>query len=103
MKKIKDEAFILINPFEVPVDKLNEAILMWEQGRDSLQNQPGYISTALHLSIADDARFRLINVAKWESVESFTVASKKMQAESVLPKIEGVIPSPALYTVIRED
>lgn len=91
----------LINPFEVPADKLDEAILMWEEARDFLKQQPGYISAALHQSVAPDARFRLVNIAKWESADAFRAATQKMQAEANLPRIEGVSGGPALYTVIR--
>ncbi len=96
-----DKAITLINAFEVPADKLEESILYWEQGRNVLQKQPGYISTALHQSLADDARFRLINIAKWESVETFTAAIKVMQADPSISEVEGLTPNPALYTVIR--
>ncbi len=96
-------AVILINPFEVPEDKLSETISMWEQARDFLQEQPGYISTELHQSMTPDARFKLINVAKWESMETFQMATKKMKAEANLPKIEGVKANPALYTVVKRD
>ena len=94
---------VLINPFEVPADKLGETIAMWEQAREFLQVQPGYISTALHQSMAPDAKFRLINIAKWESMETFQAATAKMQAEAGLPVIEGVVPNPALYTIVRRD
>ncbi|MEH6545399.1 MAG: antibiotic biosynthesis monooxygenase [Sneathiella sp.] len=96
-----DEALTLINSFEVPAGKLEEAILHWEQGRDVLQKQHGYISTALHQSLTEEARFRLVNVAKWESVETFTAAIKIMQADPSISKVEGLTPNPALYTVIR--
>lgn len=98
-----DTALTLINAFEVPADKLDESIVMWEQGRDFLQKQPGYISTALHQSISDDARFRLINIAKWKDADSFMAATKKMRAEPSISKVEGLIPNPALYTVIRTE
>lgn len=98
-----ERGITLINPFEVPADKLEETIAYWELARDFLQQQPGYISTSLHQSIADDARFRLINLAHWESAEAFMKAAKKMQAEAGLPRIDGLIPNPGLYTVIRED
>ena len=100
---ITDNTYTLINAFEVPKDKLEESILHWEHGRNFLKKQPGYISTALHQSINVDARFRLINIAKWESVETFTAAIKKMYAEPSTSKIEGLTPNPALYKVIRRD
>ena len=99
----EENAIVLINPFVVPADKLDETITMWEQARDYLQTQPGYISTALHQSLVPDATFRLINVAKWESAEAFQTASKKMAAEADLPRIEGVVADPSLFTVIRRD
>jgi heme oxygenase (mycobilin-producing) len=98
-----DDGFTLINAFEVPENKLDESILVWEQGRDFLQKQPRYVSTALHQSINDDVRFRLINIAKWESVGSFMAATKKMRAEPSISNVEGLTPNAALYTVIRRD
>ena len=97
------EPVVLINPFTVPADKLDETLAMWEQARNFLQQQPGYISTALHQSIATDAQYRLINVAQWQSVEAFKTATDKMRREAMLPRIEGVVPHPDLYTVVRRD
>ncbi len=103
MEMSKESVIVLINPFIVPPEKLDETITMWEEARDYLQTQPGYISTALHQSLTPDATFRLINVAEWESAEAFKAATAKMNAEANLPKIEGVVPSPDLYSVIRRD
>ncbi len=97
------ESTTLINMFTVPEDKLEETITMWEQARDYLQGQPGYISTALHQSLQPDATYRLVNVAQWESAEAFMAANAKMRAEANLPEIENVVPNPALYEVIRRD
>ncbi len=98
-----ETAITLINPFEVPADKLDATILMWEQARDFLQQQPGYISTALHQSLASDAQFRLINIAKWDSAEAFKAATQKMRTEANLTRVEGAKGGPALYKVIRRD
>lgn len=81
-----DDVVILINPFVVLAGKLDETISMWEKARDYLQKLPGYISTALHQSVVDDARYRLINVAKWSNIEMYQAATKKMRTEAGLPK-----------------
>lgn len=96
-----DGSVILINPFTVPEGKLDEAIAMWEAGRDILKKQPGYISTKLHRSLSPDAQFPLINVAEWESVEAFKAATAKMWASKDFPRVDGVVPAPGLYKVIR--
>ncbi|MCG9695238.1 antibiotic biosynthesis monooxygenase [Vibrio sp. Isolate22] len=97
------ENVTLINSFTVPEEKLPETISMWEQARDFLQKEPGYISTALHQSLSPDAQYLLVNVAQWESVETYKKATSKMRAEANLPRIEGVKPNPFLYKVIRRD
>ncbi len=96
-----DSHVILINPFIVPSGKLEAAIELWEQGRDFLKTQPGYISTALHQSVQDDAQYRLINVAKWKSVAAFRAASEKMRQAAALTPVAGVTSAPSLYKVIR--
>lgn len=100
-KMSKESTILLINPFIVPADKLDETIIMWELARDYLQTQPGYISTALHQSLAPNATYRLINVAEWESADAFKAATAKMNAEADLPKVEGVVAAPDLYSIIR--
>ncbi|MEM6986395.1 MAG: antibiotic biosynthesis monooxygenase family protein [Pseudomonadota bacterium] len=98
----EDQGVTLINVFEVPADKLDESIAMWEQARDFLQAQPGYIATALHQSVQDDARFRLINIAKWESAAAFVAATQSMRETAGLQQIDGLRATPGLYTVIRD-
>ncbi|MEM7444398.1 MAG: antibiotic biosynthesis monooxygenase family protein [Pseudomonadota bacterium] len=93
---------VLINTFTVPVEALDQTIAMWEMARDYLMTQPGYVSTRLHQSLSPDARYLLINVAQWESPESYESATQSMWQEADLPRIEGVVPGPELYTVIRE-
>ncbi len=98
----KSEHIILINPFEVPEGKLKESIVYWEACRDFLKEQPGYISTKLHQSIKDNAKFELINVAVWESAKAFTEASQKMAKELGVPPTEGLKANPSLYTIVSE-
>ena len=102
MEKSTSEYVTLINSFEVPAGKLEESIQYWESCRDFLKNESGYISTKLHSSIKDGARFQLVNVAIWESAKAFMDASKKMSKELGIPPPDGLIANPALYTIIRE-
>jgi len=86
-----EKVITLINPFEVPENMLEESIAFWEQARDFLQTQPGYISTDLHQSIIGDARFVLINVAKWESAEAFMAASALVAGSNVDEEFIGTL------------
>ncbi|WP_434288068.1 antibiotic biosynthesis monooxygenase family protein [Celeribacter sp. SCSIO 80788] len=93
----------LINVFEVPEGQRDSAIASWEAARDFLAGQPGYISTSLQASLAPDARFALINIAKWDTPEAFAEATRKMQAANIFPPVEGLRFTPALYSEIRAD
>ncbi|MFQ6547346.1 antibiotic biosynthesis monooxygenase family protein [Aestuariibius sp. 2305UL40-4] len=94
---------VLINAFEVPDGQREAAIAAWEVSRDFLAEQPGYISTVLHASLSPEARFQLVNVARWESAEAFEAAIAEMRAAGASPQIEGLGINPALYTEIRRD
>ncbi|MFY8274225.1 antibiotic biosynthesis monooxygenase family protein [Pseudoalteromonas sp. SSDWG2] len=101
------EPVILINPFVVPEGKLEESIKYWESHRDFLKQQPGYVSTKLHQSLANQSflgepTYQLINVAIWESQEDFNAAAMKMRSQLGATSIEGLIGDPALYKVIRQ-
>ena len=93
----------LINVFEVPPGEEETVVAAWEKARDFLARQPGYVSTALHRAATPGARFQLINIAKWESPDSFAAATARMRKSGIFPKIEGLGINPALYTIIRDD
>lgn len=97
-----DNGVTLINPFVVQSGSLEETLDMWEKAREFLKDQPGYISTKLHRSLAPDARYQLINVAQWESAALFKQAVSKMREADILPRIAGVTAAPQLYTVVRD-
>ena len=93
----------LINVFEVPENQVETVITAWQKARDFLSDEPGYIETALHRSLQADARFQLINIARWQSAEQFFAATAKMRAAGVFPRIDGLGVNPALYSVVRTD
>ncbi len=93
----------LINAFVVPDGKQEEAIRFWERAAEFMRLQPGYISTALHMAILPDAKYQLINIAKWESAQAFKKASSALRLQSDLKPVAGLVPNPSLYTVIRSD
>ncbi len=91
---------ILINPFEVPAGTDDDEFLRgWERAAEYMRQQPGFVTTRLHRSLAPDARFRFINVAEWGSPQDFqaAVGSKEFR------ELAGGGPqgSPSLYEVVR--
>lgn len=94
------QPIVLINAFEVPDGQDDDFLDRWQRAADALRSQPGYLSTRLHRSLAPDADFRFVNVARWESPESFRAATSAPGFRQVAMPYRF---HPALYRVVRED
>lgn len=93
---------ILINPFEVPEGKEEEALAFWERVANYMKGQPGFISTRLHRAIVPWARFYYINVAEWQSAEDFDAAINNQEFKDLTEPYMEVFPHyPGLYEVVR--
>lgn len=92
---------VLINSFEVPAGDAAGFIAAWEQTRDYLQAQPGYLDTALHQSIGPDAEFQFVNVARWRTAADFAAAIQSPGFQQAAAGLAGYRPHPALYQTVR--
>ncbi len=93
---------MLINPFEVPKGQEEACLRLWEQTRDYMARQPGYLGTQLHRALSPDARFTFINVAAWESAEHFYAAVRREEFTQLAAGSLAQFPHyPGLYEVIR--
>ncbi|MBI5570321.1 MAG: antibiotic biosynthesis monooxygenase [Desulfomonile tiedjei] len=82
----------LINPFEVPEGKEEEALAFWERVADYMRKQPGFISTQLHRAVVTWARFSLINVAEWQSAADFETAVNSEEFKKLTEPYMEVFP-----------
>ena len=93
---------ILINPFEVPKGKEDEALAFWEEVADYMRKQPGFISTQLHRAIVPWARFQLVNVTAWSSVAHFEAAINSEEFKNLTDPYMDIFPHyPGLYGVVK--
>jgi heme-degrading monooxygenase HmoA len=93
-------AVVLINPFDVPAETPDAAFLAgWDRAAEYMAKQPGFIGTRLHRALRPDARFRYINIAKWESPAHFQAAVSTDEFREIAG--EGPSGSPSLYEVVR--
>ena len=96
-----DEPVTLINSFEVPAAQAGAFIAAWEQTRDYLQTQPGYLETALHQALTPDADFQFVNIARWRSADDFAAAIQSPGFRASAAGLAGYQPHPALYQIVR--
>jgi heme-degrading monooxygenase HmoA len=93
---------IVINPFEVPKGKEEQALAMWDTFAEYFRKQPGYVSSKLHRAIDPDARFHLVTVSEWSSADHFMAALKNPELHKIVEAATDRSPNyPGLYEVIR--
>jgi len=95
------ESVTLINAFEVPPAEADRFIAAWEQARDYLATQPGYIDTALHQAVGPDAEFQFVNIAHWRSAADFAAAIGSPGFRESAAGLAGYRPHPGLYRTVR--
>ena len=94
---------ILVNCFEVPAGREDEFLALWTQVNTYMRKKPGYLEHRLHRSLAPDAHFRFINVARWASKTDFDAAHDAGFRALVSQPTWRAFPSfPTLYEVVHE-
>jgi hypothetical protein len=63
---------VLINAFEVPPDGDERFLAGWEQTRQFLRSQPGYLETRLHRSLSPEVDVRFVNIGRYASPQAFS-------------------------------
>ena len=91
----------VINPFEVPDTRKDEALGLWDEAAAFLSAQDGYVSARLHRSVDPAARFHLVTVAEWETAGHFATALARLQAEGLDRGLADFPSSPGVYEVVR--
>lgn len=93
---------IVINPFEVPAGREEQAVSTWEKFAEYFCKQPGYVSTTLHRAINPDARFHLVSISEWASADQFAAALQNPMVRAIAEgAMEDLRYYPGLYEVIR--
>ena len=90
---------ILINCFEVAPEQDQRFLQLWRQADDLLRRRDGYRTTRLHRALGPQARFRYVNVAELDSVETWQSAVRSPEFAAIAARNGRLLPSPGLYTV----
>jgi heme-degrading monooxygenase HmoA len=91
-----------LNCFEVAVGREDEFLRLWQEVNDYMVDKPGYLGHQLHRSLADEARYRFINCAEWESVQHWREAHDEgFRALALRPEMQPFATTPALYEVVH--
>jgi heme-degrading monooxygenase HmoA len=92
-------AVTLINVFEVPAGRDEEFVAGWQRTADYMREQPGFLSTRLHVSLDENAQFRYVNLAEWVDPRAFQSAVGQDGFREVARQIAFAEAHPSLYRV----
>ena len=87
---------VFMNTFHVAPEDVEGFMAAWKADGEFMKQQPGFISTQLHRGIAGSTTF--INVAEWDSVESFRAAAENPEFRASLSRYpDSSVASPHIF------
>ncbi|MFE3444140.1 antibiotic biosynthesis monooxygenase family protein [Nocardia sp. NPDC059180] len=98
-----DNGVTFINVLEVPAEQVDAFIEQWRGRAALMRTAPGFRDVRLHRALLPDARFQLVNVAHWDSVEACEAAGINQAVVASVDEARKVASAnPALYEVVAE-
>jgi heme-degrading monooxygenase HmoA len=91
----------VINPFEVPGNRHEEALGLWDRANALFEQQDGFLSARLYKAVDPAARFHYVTVAEWEGVEAFMAALGSDELQALEGELAEFPHSPGAYVVVR--
>jgi heme-degrading monooxygenase HmoA len=97
----------LINVFEVPTDYVHAFVARWHERAALMSTKPGFLHTRLHRALSSQARFQLVNDARWESREAFEAATADTEFQERVSAVTAdpgtpFSANPALYRIVGD-
>ncbi|MBA0049139.1 antibiotic biosynthesis monooxygenase family protein [Mycobacteroides sp. LB1] len=99
------EPIVFINVFEVAAEKVDAFLAGWRKRAEFMTEQPGFLSFRIHRAVVPGARFQLVNIATWESIEALTTATSGDRFQAMVREAAaefGAVAYPAVYEVALE-
>lgn len=92
-----------INCFEVPAGRDEDFLVLWGEVNAYMAAQPGYVDHRLHRAVSQQARYRFVNVAHWDSADAWRAAHDDgFQRLVAQPGWAEFPPLPALFELVDD-
>ena len=94
-----------INIFEVPVEQIDTFIAHWRELAKIMSTAPGFYDTRLHRALSSQTRFQIVNVAHWDSRQTWEAATANPEFQERLGALAEdaevqFSANPGLYEVV---
>ncbi|MCP2320057.1 Heme-degrading monooxygenase HmoA [Nocardia amikacinitolerans] len=92
-----------VNVFEIAPETVTEFTEGWGERARMMRAAPGFRAVRLHRALSEQARFQLVNVAQWDSLEAWQAAagSSAMRTATDTARIHAT-PNTGIYRVAVE-
>lgn len=91
----------VINPFEVPDNRHEEALDLWDRANSFFEQRDGFLSARLYQAVDPAARFAYVTVAEWASADAFMAALGDDELQALERELAEFPHSPGAYEVVR--
>jgi len=93
---------IVINPFEVPQEKEQRALELYDKYAEFIRSQTGYVAAKLHRSINPDAKFSMVVSVEWASAKDYLTVLQSPEFKEMSEEYKvDFVSHPELYEVVR--
>ncbi|GAA3885755.1 antibiotic biosynthesis monooxygenase family protein [Streptomyces sedi] len=89
-----------VSVFELPEEQVDAILPHWLDHAESVSKAPGFRDGRLHRAVAPDARFPLVLVARWDSVDAWRAADDDVHRRGLPPLPEHGAAHPALFRTV---
>ncbi|WP_078289557.1 antibiotic biosynthesis monooxygenase family protein [Mycobacterium sp. D16R24] len=99
------EPIVFINVFEVDPERVDAFLAGWRKRAEFMTEQPGFQSFRMHRAVVRGARFQLVNIATWDSIDALTAATSSDRFQAMVREAAAefdAIAYPAVYEVALE-
>jgi heme-degrading monooxygenase HmoA len=98
---------VLINAFTVPVEESERFLERWRDNARAMSGRPGFRRARMHRARHDDAKWRFVNVAEWDSEDAWREAQASPEFRAALQRLLAdpalhITARPALYDVVAD-
>jgi hypothetical protein len=101
------EPLVVIDLFAMPVGMVDRFVENWEKNISDAEQAPGFRGIKLHRAVSPEAKYPVVSIAQWNSVEDWQLmmSSGVRDSAGLLPLPESgdrpVAVQPNLYTVVH--
>ncbi|WP_454198160.1 antibiotic biosynthesis monooxygenase family protein [Nocardia sp. Marseille-Q1738] len=102
-RQVDGPGVTFMNIFEISPDSVDGFAVGWSDRARLMRSASGFRDVRLHRAVTPEARFRLVNVAHWDSVAAWQAAaqSSAMTAATNMARVHAT-PNTAIYEVVGE-